>query len=131
MAVIRAKLINFDQKKINDAVLGTSKKIIDDVALDLKNAIRVEAPVLTGNLRDSTAIENHDTKERLVRLVGSDENQFGNGSYGFDGAPYAPYVYYPGISRNYGGNPYIDRAFDRVNAILGGILKSFENSFKI
>ena len=115
MSSITAKVVEFKKAKLIKLVREAEIEILKNIAKSTKKAIQTEVPVDTGNLRDSTVIGSIvEVGNMMAVKVGSDEGR----------AYYAPHVYFPGITRNYGGNPYIDRALDRVITRRDQLIKS-------
>lgn len=99
-------------------------KLVLMMAEDALSIMKEECPVDTGNLRDSHIIEGiygYEGGEKVAKTrVGVDEAK----------APYAPFVYYPGVTRNYAGNDWVDRTVNRMETVRRPIYLQWAKTIK-
>ena len=114
---VTAKLVEFKKAKMIKLVQEADDETIDVLSKLVRGYLREEVPVDTGNLRDTQIIgEIARVGEILAVNVGSDEDE----------APYAPFVFFPGVTRKYAGNDWIKRVISRVLRINRTIIRQAE-----
>lgn len=108
MASLKVKKMQFDRKgflKLFDEFAGDSAQAIGEIFL---RKTRSRIPRDTGNLQDTQKMDKiEQLKTKVKSYVGSDERKR-------TGAPYAPHVFYPGITRRYAGNNWIDPVIPEI-----------------
>jgi hypothetical protein len=93
-------VVRFKTQKAIKLIEEGVEQIVIHMGGIVRGALREQVPVDTGNLRESQIIGEFVRVGRTAGIVvGSDEDQ----------APYAPFAYFPGITRNYAGNDWIGR----------------------
>ena len=124
----KAKLEYWNANDLLSLVDKETDELLLNIATVVKLNIEKHVPVLTGNLRESTVVEDIiKVGENKGINVGTDEDQ----------APYAPYVYFPaGLhgkgtktdrKRVYSGNDWITRAVNDTLTALDALVRITES----
>lgn len=118
--MLKAKVkVKWNGKQFKELFRQNASQLLEEFGTFGVKTLKSKVPVDTGNLQESQVMEEEIVVGRKrARNIGSDESPD-------TGAYYAPYVFYPGITRNYSGNDWISPTLTIMKNKAPSLIKKY------